>query len=230
MQISRLFEIVYLLMEHKNMTAKELAERFEVSTRTILRDVEVGSSRTRPKAESEWIKIPDHHPAIIDREHYAQVQAKLKHFKCPKRPREYALRGKVYCGCCLHAMVRAPRKEPAFVCRYTKVDELAACHGLEIGEAELETMLFTAIQKQAHIILESADANDLPSIDADVSQYSMRIAEHNDAKQLLYERLVLGEIAVEAYTAEKAVLDKKLLQLHQAASVSSKIYFYSWIK
>lgn len=40
MQISRLFEIVYLLLEKREMTAKELAAHFEVSARTILRDVE----------------------------------------------------------------------------------------------------------------------------------------------------------------------------------------------
>ncbi len=40
MQINRLFEMVYLLLDKKQMTAKELAEHFEVSTRTIYRDVE----------------------------------------------------------------------------------------------------------------------------------------------------------------------------------------------
>lgn len=40
MQISRLFEIVYLLMNKKNMTARELSEHFEVSQRTIYRDIE----------------------------------------------------------------------------------------------------------------------------------------------------------------------------------------------
>ena len=39
MQINRLFEIVYILME-KSVTAKELAARFEVSTRTVYRDIE----------------------------------------------------------------------------------------------------------------------------------------------------------------------------------------------
>ena len=40
MQISRLFEIVYLLMNKKRMTADELALHFEVSKRTILRSVD----------------------------------------------------------------------------------------------------------------------------------------------------------------------------------------------
>lgn len=40
MQINRLFEIVYLLIGRQKMTAAELAEHFEVSKRTILRDVD----------------------------------------------------------------------------------------------------------------------------------------------------------------------------------------------
>ena len=48
MQINRLFEIVYLLLEKRSMTARELAERFEVSTRTIYRDVEVLSEANIP--------------------------------------------------------------------------------------------------------------------------------------------------------------------------------------
>ncbi|MDL2224599.1 WYL domain-containing protein [Eubacteriales bacterium OttesenSCG-928-M02] len=40
MKIDRLFQIVYLLMERGSLTAGELSQRFEVSTRTIFRDVE----------------------------------------------------------------------------------------------------------------------------------------------------------------------------------------------
>lgn len=48
MQINRLFEIVYILLDKKTVTSKELAERFEVSTRTIYRDVETLSSAGIP--------------------------------------------------------------------------------------------------------------------------------------------------------------------------------------
>lgn len=44
MKINRLFEIIYLLIEKESITARELAEKFEVSTRTIYRDVEILSS------------------------------------------------------------------------------------------------------------------------------------------------------------------------------------------
>ena len=40
MQINRLFEIIYLLLNKKFTTANELAEHFEVSVRTIYRDID----------------------------------------------------------------------------------------------------------------------------------------------------------------------------------------------
>ena len=40
MQINRLFEIVHLLMNKKRVTANELASHFEVSKRTVLRDID----------------------------------------------------------------------------------------------------------------------------------------------------------------------------------------------
>lgn len=48
MQINRLFETIYLLLHKKTTTAKELAEYFEVSTRTIYRDIETLSSSGIP--------------------------------------------------------------------------------------------------------------------------------------------------------------------------------------
>lgn len=40
MQINRLFEIIYILLNKKSITAKELSEHFEVSQRTIYRDID----------------------------------------------------------------------------------------------------------------------------------------------------------------------------------------------
>lgn len=48
MQIERLFQIVYLLLGRKTITATELAKRFEVSTRTIYRDIDTLSAAGVP--------------------------------------------------------------------------------------------------------------------------------------------------------------------------------------
>ena len=75
-QINRLFEIVYLLLNHKTFTAKELSQRFEVSARTILRDVEALSAAGIPiytsRGKGGGIAILDHYvlnkAAISDEE------------------------------------------------------------------------------------------------------------------------------------------------------------------
>lgn len=49
MQVNnRLLEIIYILMQKKKVTAKELADKFEVSTRTIYRDIEILSRANIP--------------------------------------------------------------------------------------------------------------------------------------------------------------------------------------
>lgn len=48
MKINRLFEMVYLLLNKESITARELAAHFEVSSRTIYRDVELLSSAGIP--------------------------------------------------------------------------------------------------------------------------------------------------------------------------------------
>lgn len=48
MQESRLFKIVYYLLDKGKVTAPELAEKFEVSTRTIYRDIDALSGAGIP--------------------------------------------------------------------------------------------------------------------------------------------------------------------------------------
>ncbi|KNZ42608.1 helix-turn-helix transcriptional regulator [Acetobacterium bakii] len=48
MQINRLFEMVYILLDKKKITARELSEYFEVSQRTIYRDVDILSQAGIP--------------------------------------------------------------------------------------------------------------------------------------------------------------------------------------
>ena len=48
MTISRHFELIYILLDREVVTAKELAKHFEVSTRTIYRDVDVLSGAGIP--------------------------------------------------------------------------------------------------------------------------------------------------------------------------------------
>lgn len=85
MQINRLFEIVYSLLDKKSVTAKALAERFEVSTRTIYRDIETLSSAGIPvymsKGKGGGISLlPDFvlNKAVITDEEKEDILSSLK--------------------------------------------------------------------------------------------------------------------------------------------------------
>ena len=56
MKIERLLAITVLLLNRRRVTAKELAERFEVSVRTIYRDVETlnGAGIPVENSKGEW--------------------------------------------------------------------------------------------------------------------------------------------------------------------------------
>lgn len=89
MQVNnRLFEIVYLLMQKKRVTAKELAKRFEVSTRTIYRDIETLSGAKIPiytnKGQNGGIGLLDEYilnKTILSEEEQEQILFALQGMK-----------------------------------------------------------------------------------------------------------------------------------------------------
>lgn len=183
---------------------------------------EVGGHRVRMKDESQWIKIPDHHQAIISKELFDQVQAQRPRVKCPKKnTRDYSLRGKVFCGCCGHAMPRSAKKSATFFCRYTKVNEAAPCHGLTIMESELEGMLYEILSKQAQIILNVADLSNAEMLDvqlAEQGEYDKQINRCLDQKRALYEQFILKQITMADYKREKTAVDSELDRLREIHS------------
>jgi len=85
MQINRLFEITYILLDKKTVTASVLAERFEVSARTIYRDIETLSSAGIPvfmsKGKGGGISLmPDFvlNKAVITDEEKEEILSSLK--------------------------------------------------------------------------------------------------------------------------------------------------------
>ncbi|MCL2436721.1 MAG: YafY family transcriptional regulator [Clostridiales bacterium] len=80
MQINRLFEIVYLLMNKKRVTANELASHFEVSKRTILRDIDALTMAGIPiyttQGKGGGIFIQDHfvlNKALVSKDEQQQL-------------------------------------------------------------------------------------------------------------------------------------------------------------
>lgn len=205
---------------HESTVARILAdERYTGMYIIGKREVtEVGGHRVRLKAESEWIKIPDHHPAIISKELYDQVQA-LRPKKCgtKKNVNTYPLRRKVFCGSCGHAMARTSSKNHAYICRHSQVDDAAPCHGLRISEAELERILYNMLLVRLQTLATSENCVST-SAPEDLDQ---KIETCKEEKRKLYEQFVIQKINLGDYKNQKAKLDGKLEQYKQTLAIVS---------
>ena len=174
---------------------------------------EIGSTRSRMKDESEWFKIPDHHPALISEELFERAKAGIRRFSLPnKKRRNYLLRGKVFCGCCDHAMSRKGGTT-LFYCRHSEVSESLPCHGLQIRSSELEQTVFETIRAQMLPALgvdSGKDKLDLQTVQE--AEHEKKLLAIQDSKRQLYEQYVFGKIDLETYKAEKAKHDAELVR------------------
>ena len=205
---------------HESTVARILTDERYTGTYIIgKREVtEVGGHQVKLKPEDQWIKIPDHHPPIISREMFEQVQT-LRPKKCSvkRNVNTYPLRGKVFCGECRHAMSRTSSKNPAYICRHSQVDDAAPCHGLRISEVELERILYNMllVRLQTLATLENCVSISAPE---DLDQ---KVETCKEEKRKLYEQFVIQKINLEDYKNQKAKLDGELEQYKQTLAIVS---------
>lgn len=88
MQVARLLEMIYLLLEKKKITAKELADYFEVSQRTIYRDMDVLSGSGIPiyatKGRNGGIQLMDSYvlnKSLLSETERVELLSSLKGFQ-----------------------------------------------------------------------------------------------------------------------------------------------------
>ena len=205
---------VLRLLRDERYTGMYIAGRWKVTA--------VGGRNVRKKEESEWFKIPDHHPALVSKELFDDVQGKLKRIRCDKQKvSSYLLRGKVICGSCRHSMQRTSAKKHAFTCGYTRINETAPCYRLTILESELEAMIYAILLKQAQVIVNLEDLSDASAFAvqaAEREEFDKKIATLQDKKRVLYEQFLLQEIDLEQYKGQKSLIDLELNRLKQCSS------------
>jgi len=107
------------------------------------------------------------------------------------------------------------QKSPIFYCRHSEADTNAPCHGMQIGVAELEQLVFTVLKKQMEVVLGMGET-ELPALEAGLArqaEYEQQISSLQDAKRRLYEQYLMREIGLDEYKSHKAECDAKLVQI-----------------
>ena len=66
---------------------------------------------------------------------------------------DYPLKGKVYCGCCDHALSRITQKKPFYMCRHSTADLNSRCRDVRADAAGLEEAVLLTLKKQLEVLL-----------------------------------------------------------------------------
>ncbi len=175
--------------------------------------VEVGSSRVRQKERDKWIIIPDHHPAIIDKETFDLAQERMTRFKLPNKKRhEYPLKSKVFCSCCRHALSRTNNKTAYYLCRHSFGIEGMSCNGMKVPVLELEQAIFDILKKQMEIICPDGILAPVKVSTERASDYEQQLSDMQEQKMRLYEQYVSGTLDADRYKQEKEAVDALILR------------------
>ncbi len=171
---------------------------------------ECGEKSTK-REEKDWIKIPNHHEAIIEKETFEQVQEKLLHFKIEnKKERKHIFKGKIFCGYCHHAMNKRVNKNPIFLCRHSEVDTSFPCYRLTIAEKELEEIVFQMILKQINMIKDTKQTSNIEIQTKQKVELQNQIQLYHKKKEILYEQYVKGKLTEEQFTKLNLELTREL--------------------
>ena len=193
--------------------------------------LDVGSGKAVKVDESEWTKIVNHHPAIVDKVIFDAACKKIDERGEPLRNRKIGtweryrkitspLQGKVVCGCCGHTMSLSSTKNAAFHCGFTRAAPDMECYRHKKMADELETIVLSESRKQARQILDCAKgATSWVSASTEIETRLMQI---EDAKRVLYERFVLGEITAGKYHVDKEGIDTELRRVKNVQVVLTK--------
>lgn len=173
---------------------------------------EIGSRKIYHVDKSEWIRIPNHHTAIVSDRLFNYVQEGVKSkpkspiTDTPKNRRGYSspLKGLVKCECCGRTMAQNRKSGKLFSCLHTLSAPDIACHKLSHPAQELEQGVFSELQKKVADILQQSHLVRQEFFSPN------KHSEENDfevTKRELYEKLILGQVSKAEYLADRELLE-----------------------
>ena len=182
---------------------------------------EIGGHKMRSKAESDWIKIPNHHIPLVNEEIFSKANASIQRFKIPNRKKHnYLLRGKVICGCCKHALHLA--NGTSYRCRFSSTIPSLDCYNIHIREKELNQLVYELLCKQFQVAFGVDSLADLRKVDTVAlrqADFDRQIFELQEEKRKLYESLVSGGIPLPKYKEQKEQISERLLEVQNTKAV-----------
>ena len=178
--------------------------------------------------EEEWVRVPDTHKAIIDRETFEKVQSLLKRDtrRAPRTKELHLFSGFLRCADCGKSVTRSSSGQSTrYLCSTYKNRSRTACTMHSIKHERLEAAVLFAVRQQVHLAVSYSEIiariNSAPikksqsfRLDDLIAAKERELAKVTRYKQSLYQDWKDGEITQQDYRDMKADYER------QAASLS----------
>lgn len=182
--------------------------------------------------QEDWIVIEENHEAIINQVDFDTVQSLLgKDVRvAPEKEASHIFAGFVYCGDCLHAMVRKMvpshgRQYQYFVCSTNKAKQ--GCLPHNFSEAKLEKIVFGLVRDQINLVCEvdkvlsyiaglPEQQRKVFDYDAQMAKLEEEIKRFQDLKLNLYSDMADGVISKEEYLEFRTGYDRRIQERQRA--------------
>ncbi|MDU3780163.1 MAG: recombinase family protein [Flavonifractor plautii] len=177
--------------------------------------------------EDEWVRVPDTHEAIIDRETFDKVQALLKRDTrtAPRKKELHLFSGFLRCADCGKSITRSQSgKNVYYACSTYKYRSRAACSMHSIKHERLEAAVLFAVRQQVHLAVSYSELvariNSAPikksqscRLDDLIAAKERELTKITRYKQSLYQDWKDGEITQQDYRNMKADYERQAAAL-----------------
>ena len=188
--------------------------------------------KVMPKAQEEWIRVEDSHPAIISKRNFDTVQEIMKRDirTAPAERTVYPFSGYLKCADCGQNMVRKQyvsgnKKYTYFICSTHKANKGCSTHAID--ENTLLTSVCNIIRQHIDMVLEAERlleiVDSLPenqqnifNYDAQIVKLKEEIERNKSFKLKLYENLQEGMISQDEYFLFKNSYASKIQEAEHA--------------
>ncbi len=175
----------------------------------------VGIKKNKMKDKSEWVIIPNTHPAIIDKELFEEIAEIFPEKKNKKKSsQEYPLKSKVYCGYCGKSMMyESDRRNPNYKCAFSQGVKEEPCSQTKVLAKKVWGDVLIYLQSQANIFISSPQEPEKKELEQPLPMTDGVLGEIERLKALrksYYEKMLLKQISTEEFLKLKSDLDTEL--------------------
>lgn len=179
--------------------------------------------------EEEWVRVPDTHEAIIDKETFEKVQSLLKRDtrSAPRTTELHLFSGFLQCAGCGKSVTRSQSgKNVYYACSTYKNRSRLACSMHSIKHEQLEAAVLYAIRQQVHLAVSYSEViakiNSDPikksqsfRLDDTINTKERELAKVTRYKQGLYQDWKDGAITQQEYRDMKADYDRQIAEVSE---------------